>query len=66
MTDIDNATTGDLVEAILDAMKHEDDRAVQALVVRLTQIDRELARGIVRSAPFMAWHLRYYRQRWIA
>ena len=66
MTDIDNATAEDLGAAISDAMQHGDDPAVRALVVRLTQVDREAARLLVRSAAFMAWHLRYYRQRWVA
>jgi hypothetical protein len=65
MTDIDNATATELVDAIVDAMQHEDDLAVRALVVRLTQVDREAARRLVRSSAFIGWHVRYYRQRWL-
>jgi hypothetical protein len=66
MTDIDNVTAAELVEAITDAMEHDDDPAVCALVIRLTQVDRERAREFVRSLTFWSWQLRYFRQRWLA
>lgn len=65
MTHLD-ATPADLRAAILDAAEHGDEPAVRALVVALAQVDQPGARELVRSAEFVGWCFRNYRQRWIA
>lgn len=61
------ATPDELVDAVVDAMKHDDQPAVFALTIALTRLDRAMAERLVRSSDFrMWWELRDWRRRYLA
>lgn len=62
MIDLD-VTIDDLLDAVLDAIKHNDEPAVRALTVAIAQADRDVAKRLVRSAEFRSyWEWRDWRK----
>lgn len=62
MTCLD-ASAEDILDAVLDAVKHDDVPAVRALTVALARVDREMTKRLVRSSDYRRfWEYHDWRE----